>query len=68
MTDELDNLTADQVRRLIRAKVGPPRQRLNAATQRAIDATLTYGELRSSAENEETRPADFNDYFKFGGG
>jgi hypothetical protein len=68
MSDELNNLSPAQIRRLVRAKIGPPRQRLNQVTQDAIDATLTHGDLRSAAQNEETRPADFNEYFKFGGG
>jgi hypothetical protein len=67
MTDELDNLTPAQIHRLVRARVGPPRQRLNAATQAAIDATLTRGDLRAAAENEKAPANDFNDYFRFGG-
>ena len=67
MTDDLSNLTPAQIRRLVRAKIGPPRQCLNQATQAAIDATLTHGDLRSAAKNEDIPPNDFNDHFKFGG-
>jgi hypothetical protein len=66
MSDDLDNLNLAQIKRLLRAKAGTP-QRLNAATQTAIDATLAYGNLRPGAANEETLPEDFNNYFKFGG-
>jgi hypothetical protein len=68
MSDDLNNMTADQIRRLLRARVGPRRQCLNPATQEAIDATLTYGNLRSELANEEPPSETFNDYFKFGGG
>jgi hypothetical protein len=67
MSDELDNLTPAQIRRLIRAKSGPPRQRLNQATQDAIDATLTNGILCSEIANEEDPPEILNDYFNFRG-
>jgi hypothetical protein len=67
MSEELNNLTPAQIRRLVRAKIGPPRQRLNKATQKAIDATLTNGDLRSPAQNEETPANDHMDYFRFGG-
>jgi hypothetical protein len=66
MTDELDNLTPAQIRRLVRAKIGPPQQCLNAATQAAIDATLTHDDLRSAAQNEESPANEFNNYFRFG--
>jgi hypothetical protein len=58
--------TRAQIRRMIRAKVGT-RQCLNEATQKAIDATLTYGDLRSAVQDKETPANDFNDYFRFGG-
>ena len=68
MSDELNNLTPAQIRRLVRAKIGPPEQRLNQATQDAIDATLRRGNLRSKAK-EKPQPNDFNvdNYFNFGG-
>jgi hypothetical protein len=69
MSDDLSRMTPEQIRRLIRAKSGPPKQRLNAATQAAIDATLTRDNLRSKTANEKAQPNDFNvdDYFRFGG-
>jgi hypothetical protein len=66
MDEDLNNMTPDRLRRLIRAKVGT-RQRLNQATQNAIDATLTHGNLLFEIANEEKPKEELHNYFNFGG-
>jgi len=66
MSDDINQMTPQQIMRILRAKAGMP-QKLNEATQAQIDATLTFGNIRPDAEEEEPRPKAMDDYFNFGG-
>jgi hypothetical protein len=65
LTDDINSMTPQEILRILRAKAGTP-QRLNEATQAQIDATLTFGNIRTDEVNEEPLPRVMNDYFNFG--
>jgi hypothetical protein len=66
MTDDINAMTPQEIIRLLRTKAGTP-QRLNEATQAQIDATLTFGNIRTEDANEEVSLRTMDDYFNFGG-
>ena len=66
VSDDINQMTPQQIMRILRAKAGTP-QKLNEATQAQIDATLTFGNIRSADVEEESEPQLTNSYFNFRG-
>jgi hypothetical protein len=65
VTDDINQMTPQQIMRILRAKAGMP-QKLNEATQAQIDATLTFGNIRTDEAHEDLEPQPTS-YFNFRG-